>query len=153
MKKRILQAVAAFALVAGTSTFIYVQTDDPDACDVCYRPMHAETFYRIHLDNGESKDVCCPRRCRDKGNSSSLKRWSMKKRILQAVAALALVAAVGTFIYVQTDDPEACDICYRPMHAETFYRIHLEYPGQALTLTVLRRGILENVTIQLAAMH
>ncbi len=45
----------------------------------------------------------------------------MKKRILQAVAALVLVAAVGAFIYDQTEDPDACDVCYRPMHAETLH--------------------------------
>ena len=61
MKKRILQAVAALALVAAAGTFIYQQSADPEACDVCYRPMHAETFYRIHLESGETKDVCCPR--------------------------------------------------------------------------------------------
>jgi len=61
MTKRILQAVAALVLVAAVGAFIYVQTDSPEQCDVCYRPMHAETFYRIHLANGETKDVCCPR--------------------------------------------------------------------------------------------
>ncbi len=61
MAKRILQALAALALVAAVGTFLYVQWDDPDACDICYRPMHEETFYRIHLESGETKDVCCPR--------------------------------------------------------------------------------------------
>jgi len=61
MTKRILQAVAAVTLVVAVGAFIYVQTDSPAQCDVCYRPMHAETFYRIHLASGETKDVCCPR--------------------------------------------------------------------------------------------
>jgi len=61
MKKQILQAVGALALVAAASTIIYVQSNSPEECDVCYGPMHAETLYRIHLDNGETKDVCCPR--------------------------------------------------------------------------------------------
>lgn len=61
MTKRILQAVAALTLVAAVGAFVYVQTNSPAECDVCYRPMHAETFYRIHLDNGDTKDVCCPR--------------------------------------------------------------------------------------------
>jgi hypothetical protein len=61
MAKRILQVVAALAVVAAVGAFVYVQLDDPDACDVCYRPMHQETFYRIHLEGGDTKDVCCPR--------------------------------------------------------------------------------------------
>jgi len=61
MKKRILQAVAALALLAAAGAFIFIYTGDPRAGDVCYRPLHAETFYRIHLENGKSKDVCCPR--------------------------------------------------------------------------------------------
>ena len=61
MVKRVLQALAALALVAAVGTILYDQWDEPDTCDVCYRSMHRETFYRIHLENGESKEVCCPR--------------------------------------------------------------------------------------------
>ena len=61
MAKRILQALAALALVAAVGTILHDQWDEPDTCDVCYRSMHQETFYRIHLENGESKEVCCPR--------------------------------------------------------------------------------------------
>lgn len=61
MKKRILQAVAASALAAAAGAFIYVHAGDPRAGDVCLRPLHAETFYRIHLENGKNTDVCCPR--------------------------------------------------------------------------------------------
>ena len=61
MAKRILQVAAALALVAAVGTFVYVRMDDPNACDVCHRPMHQATFYRIHLQSGETKDVCCPR--------------------------------------------------------------------------------------------
>ena len=61
MAKRILQALAALALVAAVGTILYDQWDEPDKCDVCYRSMHQATFYRIHLGSGESKDVCCPR--------------------------------------------------------------------------------------------
>ena len=61
MAKRVLQVVAALALVAAVTTFVYVQWDEPDVCDICYRPMHAATYYCIHLENGETRDVCCPR--------------------------------------------------------------------------------------------
>ena len=61
MAKRILQTLAALALVAAVSTVLYVEWDEPDACDICYRPMHQETFYRVHLESGEPKDACCPR--------------------------------------------------------------------------------------------
>ena len=61
MAKRILQTLAALALVAAVSTVLYVEWDEPDTCDICYRPMHQETFYRVHLESGESKDACCPR--------------------------------------------------------------------------------------------
>ncbi len=62
MTKRILQvAVALAVVVAAGFFFFYGAIDSPEECDVCYRPMHAETFYRIHLANGETKDACCPR--------------------------------------------------------------------------------------------
>ena len=61
MAKRIVQAVAALALVAAVGALLYVEWDEPNKCDICYRPMHQETFYRIHLASGESKDACCPR--------------------------------------------------------------------------------------------
>lgn len=61
MTKRVIQALAAVALVAAVGAFVYVEWDSPETCDVCYRPMHQETFYRIHLKGGETKDVCCPR--------------------------------------------------------------------------------------------
>ena len=61
MAKRILQALVAWALVATVGAVLYVEWDEPDRCDICYRPMHQETFYRIHLESGASKDACCPR--------------------------------------------------------------------------------------------
>ncbi len=61
MAKQILRALAALALVAAVSSFLYLQWDEPSTCDVCNRPTHEETFYRIHLESGETKNVCCPR--------------------------------------------------------------------------------------------
>ena len=58
MAKRILQALAALALVAATGTFLYVQWDEPNTCDICHRPTHEETFYLIHRESGETKNVC-----------------------------------------------------------------------------------------------
>jgi hypothetical protein len=92
MVKRILQALAALVLVAVVGTFVYVQLGDPNSCDVCYRPMHQETFYRIHLESGETKDVCCPR-CglrfqegRDDVVAAEVTDFNTKQRIDAAVA-------------------------------------------------------------------
>ncbi len=30
-------------------------------CDFCLRPLQEKTHYRIHLQTGETKQVCCPR--------------------------------------------------------------------------------------------
>lgn len=61
MAKRILLAVVALCLVGMAGVFLYTQSVQTTECDICHRPMHAETFYRIHLESGESMDVCCPR--------------------------------------------------------------------------------------------
>ncbi|HSF15033.1 MAG TPA: hypothetical protein VLK65_05730 [Vicinamibacteria bacterium] len=61
MAKRIAGAAVALALVGAAGAFLYTQISGTADCDVCYRPLHAETYYRIHLANGDSMDVCCPR--------------------------------------------------------------------------------------------
>ena len=61
MAKRILLGVGAVALVAAVGAFVYVEMRPANECDVCYRPMHEETFYRIHLADGETLHVCCSR--------------------------------------------------------------------------------------------
>ena len=33
----------------------------PEECEVCHRPMHAETYYEVHLEGGDSRSLCCPR--------------------------------------------------------------------------------------------
>ena len=61
MAGRILLAVVAVCLVAMAGVFLYTQSVQTTECDICSRPMHEETFYRIHLESGDSMDVCCPR--------------------------------------------------------------------------------------------
>lgn len=61
MKKALFFATAAVVLAGVLGGFLYTRTVGNDLCDVCYRPRHEETFYRIHLDSGESVEVCCPR--------------------------------------------------------------------------------------------
>jgi len=61
MVKRILFVVAALGLAGALGTFLYVELEPPDTCEVCYRPLHEETFYQIHLTNGDTREVCCPR--------------------------------------------------------------------------------------------
>ena len=61
MLKRIALVTAGLALVAAFGIFLRSTLDSSLGCDVCYRPMHEETFYRIHLADGETMDVCCPR--------------------------------------------------------------------------------------------
>ncbi len=61
MLKRIVTGAVGLTLVAALGTFLYMSYRPPDRCDVCYRPLHRETYYRIHLSDGKSLDVCCPR--------------------------------------------------------------------------------------------
>ena len=46
-------------LVVGLVYFLFL--DQPVVCDLCGRPLHQETFYRIHLRDGEVRQACCPR--------------------------------------------------------------------------------------------
>ncbi|MFQ5929356.1 MAG: hypothetical protein ACE5MK_06630 [Acidobacteriota bacterium] len=56
---RYLVGSLILALFAGAAYFLYLS--QPAVCEVCQRPMHQATFYRIHLRAGEIEDVCCPR--------------------------------------------------------------------------------------------
>ena len=47
------------ALVVGAVYFLFL--DQPVVCDLCGRPLHQETLYRIHLRDGEVRQACCPR--------------------------------------------------------------------------------------------
>jgi hypothetical protein len=40
---------------------LYTVLGSSPQCDLCYRPIHPETHYRIHLASGQSMEVCCPR--------------------------------------------------------------------------------------------
>ena len=61
MLKRIAFAAVGLTLVSAFGVFLYRTLGSSPSCDVCYRPIHEETFYRIHLASEESMDVCCPR--------------------------------------------------------------------------------------------
>jgi hypothetical protein len=61
MLKRLILATAGLGMVAVAGAILYSQLAASDRCDVCYRPMHAETSYRIHLADGRTMDACCPR--------------------------------------------------------------------------------------------
>lgn len=61
MLKRIVLTLVGLSLVALIGVAIYSNVGPSDQCDVCYRPLHRETFYRIHTADGEALDVCCPR--------------------------------------------------------------------------------------------
>ena len=47
------------ALFAGAVYFLYL--GQPIVCDLCGRPLHQETLYRIHLRDGEVRQACCSR--------------------------------------------------------------------------------------------
>lgn len=61
MLKRILFTATGLAVVAVVGAVIYTNLDPPNRCDVCQRPLHQETYYRLHMADGETLDVCCPR--------------------------------------------------------------------------------------------
>ena len=56
---RYLVGPVIVALLAGAVYFLYL--DQAVVCDLCGRPLHQETLYRIHLNDGEVKQACCPR--------------------------------------------------------------------------------------------
>ncbi len=47
------------ALLIGGVYFLFL--DQPVVCDLCGRPLHQETLYKIHLRDGEVRQACCPR--------------------------------------------------------------------------------------------
>jgi len=47
------------ALFAGAVYFLFL--GQPVVCDLCGRPLHQETLYRIHLSDGEVTQACCAR--------------------------------------------------------------------------------------------
>jgi hypothetical protein len=53
-----LLAALAIGLTVGLYTY---SVRNPATCDVCRRPMHHETLYRIHLRDGSQQETCCPR--------------------------------------------------------------------------------------------
>ncbi|HEV8130941.1 MAG TPA: hypothetical protein VGQ81_06800 [Acidobacteriota bacterium] len=59
MIRRIAVIVLLSALVALLS-YRYLGRSHT-ACQICDRPIHAETYFRIQQVDGESEDVCCPR--------------------------------------------------------------------------------------------
>jgi len=61
MLKRIVTGAVGLTLVAALGAFLYTTYAPSDRCDVCYRPLHKQTYYRIHLSDGKMLDVCCPR--------------------------------------------------------------------------------------------
>ena len=61
MLRRIVTAAVVLALVTAAGVVIYSNLGRSDQCDVCHRPLHRETYYRIHTADGDVLDVCCPR--------------------------------------------------------------------------------------------
>lgn len=47
------------ALLIGGVYFLFL--DQPVVCDLCGRPLHQDTLYRIHLSDGQVTQACCPR--------------------------------------------------------------------------------------------
>jgi len=56
---RYLVVPVILALFAGAVYFLFL--GQPVVCDLCGRPLHQETLYRIHLSDGQVTQACCPR--------------------------------------------------------------------------------------------
>ncbi len=56
---RYLVGPVIVALFAGAVYFLFL--GQPVVCDLCGRPLHQETLYKIHLRDGEVRQACCPR--------------------------------------------------------------------------------------------
>lgn len=54
-------AVAVSASVLLTLATVPACDTAPEDCEVCHRPIHAETYYEVHLENGDTRALCCPR--------------------------------------------------------------------------------------------
>lgn len=103
MLKRAVFVAAGLTFAAAFAVLVYRSLDSSPSCDVCYRPMHEETLYRIHLAGGESLDVCCPR-CglrfqegREDVVSAEVTDFSTRKRL-----------DAGKAIYVENSSAHFC---------------------------------------------
>lgn len=58
-----MKHLITLAIVGGlTFGLIYVWVGETEtACQICQRPLHTVTMYRIQLSADEKVDVCCPR--------------------------------------------------------------------------------------------
>ncbi len=56
MSFRLFVIASWMALTAGCALF-----EGHEVCQVCRRPLHSETFYRVTLEDGTVRQVCCPR--------------------------------------------------------------------------------------------
>jgi len=51
---------AALVIAVGLGAY-FLYPSGPGLCQVCQRPLHAETFYQVRLKDGRTETVCCPR--------------------------------------------------------------------------------------------
>lgn len=61
MKRDLAVGALIVALGVGLGLFIHSRLAPEDRCDVCLRPMHQATYYRVHLEEGGTTELCCPR--------------------------------------------------------------------------------------------
>lgn len=57
----ILRIAVSLLIVGLAGAAVYYFQHHERTCQVCGRPIHEATFYRIFLKDGEKVDVCCPR--------------------------------------------------------------------------------------------
>ena len=50
----------------------------------------------------------------------------MVKRAILSMAAVAVVAVAGQYVYTHLENEPLCQACYRSIHGETYYRVHFE---------------------------
>ncbi len=61
MAKRVWVTIVAVLLVGSVGQYVYTHLQGEPICQACYRPIHGETYYRVHLEDGAVEHVCCPR--------------------------------------------------------------------------------------------
>ena len=61
MVKRAFIAVILLGMAGAAGYYVYRELGAEPICDVCYRPLHPATYYKITLENGDTKRTCCPR--------------------------------------------------------------------------------------------
>jgi DNA-directed RNA polymerase subunit RPC12/RpoP len=61
MIKRLLISILAAGLLGLAGRYVYMELEQESICSICHRAIHEGTSFLIHLQDGHTEEVCCPR--------------------------------------------------------------------------------------------